>query len=90
MASELAVTATGAVVGMVVGGVGGWFISQHRRWKGDPPRPELSIPTEVDDQIYEAARGWAMAQGMPEATNLIARKLRLGLRLQARRRGRMS
>ena len=74
----------GAVTGMMTGGVAGWLVSRRRHLSDHTfQRP---LDPHLDFQIDHAAHQWATAQGVPEAEDLVARKIRLGIALQDRRR----
>lgn len=89
MLSDLTVIAIGAVSGLMAGGVGGWLVSKRRHGPVEPSPPIETLDTSTNEWIEAAADKWSVANGMPEAAPLVARKLRLGLNLQDRRRGRV-
>jgi hypothetical protein len=74
--------------GMLGGFIGGLL----SRWIGrrrSVTRHRLpAMPAEVADQLDQAARRWANAQGQPLAAPLLARKLRLLYGLNQGRRSR--
>lgn len=85
MLTDLLTITAGALSGAVAGGLGAARHSslRHRR------RPALRGDTETigsgdlfdEAEIVRAANHWATAHRRPDAVPLVARKLRLGLRL---------
>jgi hypothetical protein len=87
----LVVVAIGSVAGAVAGGVAGWFVKSHRPEDEDGRRVVERPVSESDSaQIHDAAARWAQDNGIPEAADLAARKLRLSMHLADRRNGRRS
>ena len=76
-------------LGLLLGGISGIFVGRRQARQNELPPESVPQYFPANDQIDEAASRWAAAQGMPEAADLAARKLRLWLSLQDRRRGRM-
>ena len=88
MVHEITIAAVGAATGMVGGGIAGWLVSSRRHESTESIEAPARFDPTTDAQIEAAARAWATAHGMPEASGLVARKVRLGLTLQRRRRER--
>lgn len=77
----------GALGGTLAGTVAGWWAG--RRQSAQSARlDDLDLDPALDQQITEAARQWAMRQGQPAATPLVADKLKLLHALSQRRRRR--
>lgn len=77
--------------GALAGALAGWWTG--RRSAPASSLDDLVFDPDLDEQIGDAARGWAMRQGQPAAAPLVARKLRLMVALnqrRLRRRGRWS
>jgi hypothetical protein len=74
----------------VLGGVAvNWLLDRDQRVTDDPVAdPVVEIDPSVEARVRQGARDWARQHGRPGAEQLVASKLRLGLRLQQRRRGR--
>jgi hypothetical protein len=87
MVNELANTSLGAVAGLVIGCGLGWVVSARRPRQTDKALPAVEIDPVTNHRIDQAAEQWAAARGMPDASDLVARKLRLGFALQRRRQG---
>jgi hypothetical protein len=76
----------GATAGAAAGGVAGWIVSRRRAQADDESvMPDLEIRPDKEDEIDEMAQRWATSQGIPEASDLVSRKLRLASRLGSRR-----
>jgi|NGEPerStandDraft_6_1074524.scaffolds.fasta_scaffold433769_2 hypothetical protein len=90
MTNTIMIVISGAVAGMFSGGVAGWLVSRRRPDDVEIlEQPTAPLDRAEEDRIDEAARQWASSQGMPEAADLISRKLRFARHLQTRQRGRM-
>jgi hypothetical protein len=73
--------------GALAGGVAGWLAGRQRQ--AQPTMlDDLSIAPDLDQQIAEAASGWAVREGQPAAESLLADKLRLVHAVSQRRRRR--
>jgi hypothetical protein len=79
--------ACGGGSGLIAGAVAGWVVAHQLTRPEVSGRPEFTIDSETDSRIDEAAQGWATAHDVPHAAGLVARKMRLALRLQESRRG---
>jgi hypothetical protein len=88
--SELITALLGGGAGLVAGSVAGWLVSRRKTPPQQTLTPNVIIDHDTESRIEAAAQQWASDRGMPEVSGLIARKLRLGLRLQEGRRGRDS
>jgi len=91
MSIELLTTA--GITGGLVGGLAGALISWLWRTKYErspqvapEPEPVCQVDSDLGASIDHAATQWANEQGTPEAVDLIADKIRLGLVLQEHRR----
>jgi hypothetical protein len=62
--------------GALAGGVTGWWAGRQRQAQLTMLY-DLGLDPDLDQQITEAARQWAMHQGQPAAASLLADKLRL-------------
>jgi hypothetical protein len=78
----------GSGAGGVTGSLAGWLVSRRAKTSTDGGRRRIVIDPDTSARIDEAARHWANDNGIPEGSGLVARKLRLALALQERRRGR--
>jgi hypothetical protein len=88
MPSLVIALAAGVSVGMVAGGLAGWWL-HRRRVSALPVAPEyLSIDPDVERQIGRAASLWAKAHQQPQAAPLVADRLRLAYLLNQRRQRR--
>jgi len=86
---ELALNLAGGMAGGIAGGgLVALVLSRSTRSsvRGRVDPGAQPIISGVDDQIEEVASEWARGVGRPEAAGLVANKLRLWHRLQARRR----
>jgi hypothetical protein len=71
-------------LGTIGGGLAGRFRSR-RRWRLTRPNPLISghrRSSDAETEIDAIAASWAVAHDLPEAKQLIASKLRLGMHLQ--------
>jgi hypothetical protein len=78
--------AAGGGAGVIGGVVVNWFLDRDRA-ATDRGSPEVFEPDAalLDSEIQDAARAWSEYHGRPGAEQLVADKLRLGVRLQERR-----
>jgi hypothetical protein len=90
MRNDILFAAAGLLVGLMAGARTGSLMRGRTSQSVDQLLPEVAIDPVTEKRINDAAREWATAEGIPEAESLIARKIRLGLTLQARRLGRSS
>ena len=79
----------GALGGALAGGVAGWWAGRQRQAQSTM-LDGLGPDADLDQQIVEAARQWAVRHGQPAAASLLADKLRLAHVVGQRRRGRWS
>lgn len=83
MLSILIALGAGMLGGVMAGGFMGWWTV--RRLVRRLPLHHVTVDDNLDHTINRAASQWAIAHGRPEATNLVADKLRLVHRLNQRR-----
>lgn len=85
--TSLYIIGASAVAGAVGGGLSGWLV--RMRHPGTRGALEMHEPIDDDDkpEIDQMAARWASSNGVPEASDLVARKLRLTMRLADRRNG---
>jgi hypothetical protein len=91
MGSQSVTVALGAVSGMAGGTLGGWLVRSHRPdvARLTPPNETFEgEPEETDDWIDVAASRWSGSNGISEASRIVARRVRLAMALQSRRRRR--
>lgn len=76
----------GALTGGMAGGLTGWVVSRHRSVEDDARSVAADVvASDEPDGIDEIAQQWAAQHGLPDASDLVARKLRLASQLQTRR-----
>lgn len=91
MAPQFVTMMLGAASGLVGGTLAGWFVRSHDVDVAPSSLPDQVVGVESDDAnawIDEEAKKWADDNGMPEASRIIARRIRFGLALQNRKWGR--
>jgi hypothetical protein len=66
----------GALGGTLAGGVAGWWAARRQEAQSTM-LDDLGLDPDLDQEITEAARQWAVRQGQPAAASLLADKLRL-------------
>lgn len=78
------------VVGGAAGVLGGvavnWLLDPNRLAMKDEPSDRFVPDASIDERVDDVARDWARHHGRPGSEKLVADKLRLGWRLQQRRR----
>ena len=72
-----------AVAGLALGAGLGWYVASRRR-QNQPAAEIHLLDAATDRQIAAAAARWAEASGRPEATALLASKLRIAWALMER------
>jgi hypothetical protein len=86
MMTDAIVICVGALVGGIAGGISGWVVTRRRADFGyQHPEAVDVIKLDGSDEIDGIAQRWATDQGIPDASDLVSRKLRLASHLQSRR-----
>ena len=76
MSTILIALTVGTFGGLLAGGVAGWWAS-CRQSAESSTLDDLGLDIDLDEQMTEAARQWAVRQGQPAAAPLMVDKLRL-------------
>jgi len=76
-----------SVAGAVGGGISGWLVRKRFPEARRTHPSQETIDIDDEPEIEQMAARWASSNGVPEASDLVARKLRLTMRLADRRNG---